>query len=76
MNKMILDKTLSVLESIEDYNKVLEILSLGLEIKEEHFAVSVMNFQKKILKAMESELEDLVLQIEIMEEQRIMESNI
>lgn len=72
--EVLMNKSLKILADVQNLHKLLEVLILGLDIKEEHYAVSVMELQKNILSSMETELEDIILHVELLEEKIDLES--
>lgn len=45
--ELLMNKSLKILADIQNLHKLLDVLVLGLEIKEEYYAVSAMELQKK-----------------------------
>lgn len=72
--EVLMNKSLKILADVQNLHKLLEVLVLGLDIKEEYYAVSVMELQKNILSSLEAELEDMILHVEMLEEKNDLES--
>ena len=60
----IFNNLLKVLSITEDLNRELEIISIGLETKEEYFGISVLELQKIILSEIGTELQNIISKIE------------
>lgn len=60
----IFNNLLQVLSITEDLNRELEIISIGLETKEEYFGISVLELQKIILSEIGTELQNIISKIE------------
>ncbi len=60
----IFNSLLQVLSITEDLNRELEIISIGLETKEEYFGISVLELQKIILSEIGTELQNIIFKIE------------
>lgn len=60
----IFNSLLQVLSITEDLNRELEIISFGLETKEEYFGISVLELQKIILSEIGTELQNIISKIE------------
>lgn len=60
----IFNSLLQVLSITEDLNRELEIISIGLETKEEYFGISVLELQKIILSEIGTELQNIISKIE------------
>lgn len=60
----IINDLLQVLSTVEDLDRELEIISLGLETKEEYFGISVLELEKIVLAKIEAELQNVISRIE------------
>lgn len=73
--ELLMNKSLKILANIQNLHKLLDVLVLGLEIKEEYYAVSAMELQKKILSSVEEDLEDLILHVEMLGNEHLSEKS-
>lgn len=73
--ELLMNKSLKILADIQNLHKLLDVLVLGLEIKEEYYAVSAMELQKKILSSVEEDLEDLILHVEMLGDEHLPEKS-
>ena len=73
--ELLMNKSLKILADIQNLHKLLDVLVLGLEIKEEYYAVSAMELQKKILSSVEEDLEDLILHVEMLGDEYLPEKS-
>lgn len=73
--ELLMNKSLKILADIQNLHKLLDVLVLGLEIKEEYYALSVMELQKNILSSVEEDLEDLILHVEMLGDEHLPEKS-
>lgn len=62
--EQVLGQIVEILSNIEDIHRTAEILSLGLEIKEEFYGISAIELFKKELSDLEHKLQTVISEIE------------